>query len=46
MGREKMPGCFDISPTRTSTMDAVHINQIGTQLEDLSERTQELRGYL
>ena len=27
-------------------MDAEHINQIGTQLNDLSARTQELRGYL
>ncbi|GHC80872.1 hypothetical protein GCM10007320_22890 [Pseudorhodoferax aquiterrae] len=28
------------------TMDAEHINQIGTQLTDLAARTQELRGYL
>ena len=28
------------------TMDAEHINQIGTQLADLAARTQELRGYL
>ena len=28
------------------TMDAEHINQIGNTLIDLSERTQELRGYL
>ncbi|WP_296870914.1 peptide chain release factor 2 [Tibeticola sp.] len=27
-------------------MDAEHINQIGTQLADLSERAQALRGYL
>ncbi|NMM76227.1 hypothetical protein B2J88_33930 [Rhodococcus sp. SRB_17] len=36
-----------ISPnTQDSTMDAEHINQIGNTLIDLSERTQELRGYL
>jgi hypothetical protein len=29
-----------------NTMDAEHINQIGTQLTDLAARTQELRGYL
>ncbi len=29
-----------------NTMDAEHINQIGNTLIDLSERTQELRGYL
>ena len=28
------------------TMDAEHINQIGNTLIDLSERTQELQGYL
>jgi len=27
-------------------MDAEQINQIGTQLEDLAERTAALRGYL
>jgi len=27
-------------------MDVERINQIGTQLSDLSARTQELRGYL
>jgi len=27
-------------------MDAEHINQIGNQIEDLSARTEELRGYL
>ncbi len=32
--------------TQDSTMDAEHINQIGNTLIDLSERTQELRGYL
>jgi len=37
---------IDITPTRKSTMDAVQINQIGSQLEDLAERTKELRGYL
>lgn len=28
------------------TMDAEHINQIGNTLQDLSERTQDLRRYL
>jgi hypothetical protein len=28
------------------SMDAEHINQIGTQLADLSARVQALRGYL
>ena len=28
------------------TMDAEHLNQIGTQIEDLRSRTAELRGYL
>ncbi len=28
------------------TMEVERINLIGTQLSDLSERTQELRGYL
>ena len=32
--------------TQDNTMDAEHINQIGNTLIDLSERTQELRGYL
>jgi hypothetical protein len=27
-------------------MDAEHINQIGSTLADLANRTQELRGYL
>jgi hypothetical protein len=37
----------DLSPdNKDTTMDAVQINQIGTQLSDLSARTQELRGYL
>jgi len=37
----------DLSPdNKDTTMDAVNINQIGTQLSDLSARTQELRGYL
>jgi len=27
-------------------MDAEHLNQIGTQIEDLRARTAELRGYL
>ncbi|MBP8092048.1 MAG: hypothetical protein KAY08_04390 [Giesbergeria sp.] len=31
---------------REPPMDAEHINQIGNTLIDLSERTQELRGYL
>ena len=32
--------------TQDSTMDAEHINLIGNTLIDLTERTQELRGYL
>ncbi len=32
--------------TQDNTMDAEHINQIGNTLIDLTERTQELRGYL
>ena len=32
--------------TQDNPMDAEHINQIGNTLIDLSERTQELRGYL
>jgi hypothetical protein len=28
------------------TMDIEHVNAIGTQLQDLSERTLALRGYL
>jgi hypothetical protein len=31
---------------RTSTMEAERINQIGHQIEDLTARTAELRGYL
>ena len=30
----------------TKTMEAEHLNQIGTRIEDLSARTAELRGYL
>ena len=30
----------------TTTMDIEHINAIGTLLADLSDRTQQLRGYL
>ncbi len=29
-----------------TTMDTEHINAIGTLLADLSDRTQQLRGYL
>ena len=32
--------------TQDNPMDAEHINQIGNTLIELSERTQELRGYL
>jgi hypothetical protein len=31
---------------RLSLMDIEHINSIGTLLADLSERTEQLRGYL
>jgi CHASE3 domain sensor protein len=31
---------------RASVMDTEHINAIGTLLADLSERTEQLRGYL
>jgi hypothetical protein len=31
---------------RTRTMEAERINQIGHQIEDLTARTAELRGYL
>jgi len=34
------------SKHQDSTMEAERINLIGTQLTDLSARTQELRGYL
>lgn len=34
------------STPQDHTMDAEHINQIGNTLIELSERTQELRGYL
>ncbi len=33
-------------PEYQDTMDAEHLNQIGTQIEDLRSRTAELRGYL
>jgi hypothetical protein len=33
-------------PFPDNTMDAERINLIGTQLADLSSRTQALRGYL
>gem|GEM_PF-2887859 len=32
--------------TESTIMDTEHINQIGTTLEDLAQRTQALRGYL
>jgi hypothetical protein len=36
-----------VSPNRQDTlMDAEHINQIGSTLADLSDRTEQLRGYL
>jgi hypothetical protein len=36
-----------LKPTQIGfAMDAEHINQIGTQLADLSARTEELRRYL
>jgi hypothetical protein len=30
----------------SNTMEAERINQIGSQIEDLTARTAELRGYL
>ena len=42
---EKIAGYF-VKVQDTRTMDAEHINLIGTTLEDLSSRTQELRRYL
>ena len=41
--REKITGYPKQGHT---TMDAEHINQSGNQIEDLSSRTEELRGYL
>ena len=35
-----------IANLQDTPMDAENINQIGTQLNDLGARTQELRGYL
>jgi hypothetical protein len=32
--------------TQENTMEAERINLIGSTLEDLTERTRELRGYL
>ena len=40
------PSFFISYHPQDNTMDAEHINQIGNTLIDLSERTQELRGYL
>jgi hypothetical protein len=37
---------FNPNYLRTLIMEAERINLIGTQLTDLSARTQELRGYL
>jgi hypothetical protein len=37
---------FETDTVRTRIMEAERINAIGTQLSDLSARTQELRGYL
>ncbi|MDD2713272.1 MAG: hypothetical protein PHU77_10185 [Simplicispira sp.] len=42
--REKIARYF--THTQDNPMDAEQINQIGNTLIDLSERTQELRGYL
>ncbi len=38
----------EFAPSRgtTLTMDVEHINAIGHLLADLSQRTQDLRGYL
>ena len=42
--REKIAG-YLIHP-KENTMDAEHINLIGTQLTDLGARTEDLRRYL
>jgi hypothetical protein len=34
------------TPTEQYAMDAERINLIGTQLQDLNQRTLDLRGYL
>jgi len=45
--REKIAGYFFSYRTQdTRTMDAERINLIGTTLQDLALRTQELRRYL
>ena len=42
-----MRKCPVIPPiTQENTMEAERINLIGHSLEDLTERTRELRGYL
>jgi CHASE3 domain sensor protein len=35
-----------LTPESTKTMDTEEINAVGTLLADLSERTEQLRGYL
>lgn len=39
-------GAFAPTKYKEDFMEAERINAIGTALEDLSERTHELRGYL
>jgi hypothetical protein len=46
LARTKMAGYITFPILKARTMDAERINLIGTQLTDLSARTQELRGYL
>jgi hypothetical protein len=45
-GVTSLSPCENPALFRTTTMDAERINLIGTQLADLSARTQALRGYL
>ena len=35
-----------VNPPNAAVMDVEHINSIGSLLADLSNRTQQLRGYL
>jgi hypothetical protein len=37
---------FEAIPHRTLDMDAEHINAIGSEIDDLKERAEALRGYL
>jgi hypothetical protein len=45
IGHEKISDRTQLKD-RTSLMDAEHINLISNQIQDLSNRVNELRGYL